>query len=275
MKKTFKRLLSLTCMLFFATIQTLQAQTTPRPEYPRPQFERADWLNLNGTWSYILDLGKTGSDKGFQNSKGFDGKILVPFCPESKLSGVEYLDFINSIWYHRQITVPAAWTGKNVLLHFGAVDYDATVYINGKKIVNHHGAGTPFVADITKYVKPGESANLVVKVIDDLRGGMQPGGKQCTNFYSGGCSYTRVTGIWQTVWMEPVNKEGLKQVFATPDIDQNQLVIRPEFYLESNSNSLTVQVLDGKKIVATKTVKATNQSAVVIPMKNPNLNNSY
>lgn len=271
MKKTFKRLLSLSCMLFLATIQTLQAQTTPRPEYPRPQFERADWLNLNGTWSYILDLGKTGSDKGFQNSKGFDGKILVPFCPESKLSGVEYLDFINSIWYHRQITVPAAWTGKNVLLHFGAVDYDATVYINGKKIVNHHGAGTPFVADITKYVKPGESANLVVKVIDDLRGGMQPGGKQCTNFYSGGCSYTRVTGIWQTVWMEPVNKEGLKQVFATPDIDQNQLVIRPEFYLESNSNSLTVQVLDGKKIVATKTVKATNQSAVVIPMKNPKL----
>lgn len=270
MNKTIRKAVCLSLLMLLCSMQATKAQT-PRAEYPRPQFERNDWQNLNGTWTYTFDFGKTGLDRGLQNSKSFDGKITVPFCPESKLSGVEYVDFINSMWYQRQITVPSSWTGKNVLLHFGAVDYEATVYINGKKVAQHHGAGTPFTVDITKLVKPGEAANLVVRVVDDLRGGKQPGGKQCTNFYSGGCSYTRVTGIWQTVWMEPVAPEGLKSVFATPDIDEQVLVVRPEFYTESNDNTLTVQVTDGKKTVATKTVKATNQAVVVLPIKNPKL----
>lgn len=269
MQFTFKRIL-LVGLALMAIAQTALAQT-PRAEYPRPQFERQEWLNLNGTWSYTFDFGRTGGDRNLRNSEGFDGKITVPFCPESSLSGVQYTDFINCIWYQRQISVPAAWTGKKVLLHFGAVDYEATVFINGRKVGVHHGAGTSFAFDITPFVKPGETANLVVRANDDLRGGKQPGGKQCTNYYSGGCSYTRVTGIWQTVWMEPVDAQGLKQVFATPDIDQNQLVVRPEFYTESCTNTLTVQVLDGKKVVATKTVNATNNSLVVLPIKNPKL----
>ena len=130
MNKTIRKAVCLSLLMLLCSMQATKAQT-PRAEYPRPQFERNDWQNLNGTWTYTFDFGKTGLDRGLQNSKSFDGKITVPFCPESKLSGVEYVDFINSMWYQRQITVPSSWTGKNVLLHFGAVEYEATVYING------------------------------------------------------------------------------------------------------------------------------------------------
>ncbi|MBO4839718.1 MAG: beta-glucuronidase [Bacteroidaceae bacterium] len=244
---------------------------TPRVEYPRPQFERSQWLNLNGTWTYTFDFGKSGVNRDFRNSKGFDKNILVPFCPESKLSGVEYTDFINSMWYQRTISVPAEWEGKQILLHFGAVDYEATIYIDGQEVMQHFGTGSSFEMDITKYVPAGKSANLVVRVNDNLRSGMQPGGKQCWNYYSGGCDYTRTTGIWQTVWMEPVSAQGLKTVFAIPDIDQQQLIVRPEFYTEANGNTFTVQVLDGKKVVATKTANAVNGASVVLPIKNPKL----
>lgn len=255
----------LTAIALFMGLGTTMAQ--PRAEYPRPQFERTDWVNLNGTWTYAFDFGRTGEARNYATSKGFDGKITVPFCPESSLSGVQYVDFINSIWYQRTLNIPAAWEGKKIFLNFGAVDYEATIYIDGKAVQTHYGAGSSFAVDLTKVVKPGQSHNLVIRVNDDLRGGKQPGGKQCTSYYSAGCSYTRVTGIWQTVWMEAVDREGLKSVYAVPDIDQKQLVVTPQFYTESNTNKLIVTVLDGKKVVATKTVPATNNSIVVLPFK--------
>lgn len=255
----------LTALALFMGLGTTMAQ--PRAEYPRPQFERTDWVNLNGTWTYAFDFGRTGEARNYATSKGFDGKITVPFCPESSLSGVQYVDFINSIWYQRTLNIPAAWEGKKIFLNFGAVDYEATIYIDGKAVQTHYGAGSSFAVDLTKVVKPGQSHNLVIRVNDDLRGGKQPGGKQCTSYYSAGCSYTRVTGIWQTVWMEAVDREGLKSVYAVPDIDQKQLVVTPQFYTESNTNKLIVTVLDGKKVVATKTVPATNNSIVVLPFK--------
>ena len=270
MKKTQRLFLVAVAALVCSTL-SMQAGDMPRPEYPRPQFERSAWLNLNGTWTYTFDFGRSGNDRNFRNSKGFDGNITVPFCPESKLSGVGYTDFINTIWYQRTITVPADWQGNDILLHFGAVDYEATIFIDGKQVSTHYGTGSSFALDITDYVTPGVPANLVLRVNDDLRGGAQPGGKQCTGYYSSGCSYTRTTGIWQTVWMEPVSKQGLKTVFAIPDIDQQQLVVRPEFRQESNDNTLTVQVLDGKKVVSTKTVKCINQAQVVLPIKKPRL----
>jgi len=229
-------------------------------------------VNLNGTWSYSFDFGQTGAERDWQNSKGFDGKITVPFCPESSLSGVQYTDFIPCIWYQRSITVPETWFGgKKILLNFGAVDYEATIYIDGKRVGKHYGTGSSFSLDITNFVKAGESANLVVCVKDALRGHKQPGGKQSIGYYSAGCNYTRVTGIWQTVWMEAVCPEGLKRVFATPDIDQQQLVIRPEFYEEGNGNMLTVQVFDGQKLVSSKQAPATNNTVIVLPIKNPKL----
>lgn len=244
---------------------------TPRPEYPRPQFERAEWVNLNGTWSYSFDFGRTGAQKGWSKATSFDGKITVPFCPESSLSGVKHTDFINSIWYQRTLNIPAAWDGKQVMLNFGAVDYEAHVFIDGQLVRLHNGTGSSFSCDITKYVKPGHSHNLVVQVNDNLRDGKQPGGKQCFDLNSGGCMYTRVTGIWQTVWMEAVDKEGLKSVFATPDIDQKQLVIRPQFYAENAANKLVVTLYDGNKAVAKTSVTCGDNSVVVLPVKNMKL----
>lgn len=264
------KLLAALVAVFALGISTANSQT-PRPEYPRPQFERSTWQNLNGTWTYTFDFGLSGADRGLQNSKSFDGKITVPFCPESKLSGVAHTDFINGIWYQRNLQIPSDWKDKNILLHFGAVDYEASIYINGKFVMKHFGSSSSFTADITKFAKPGETVNLVVGVKDDLRGGLQPGGKQSSNYYSRGCDYTRTTGIWQTVWMEPVAPEALKDVVATPDIDQQQLVIRPRFYSESMNNTLTVKMFDGKKVVAQKTVNACNENVVVLPVKNMKL----
>ena len=270
MKHFSKLLMAATLLLGLSS--SVKAADLPRSEYPRPQFEREYWVNLNGTWTYSFDFGQTGADRNFRNSKGFDGKITVPFCPESSLSGVKHTDFIPCIWYQRTITVPETWGGKNILLNFGAVDYDATIFIDGKKVGRHCGAGSSFSLDITKFVKAGSSANLVIQVKDNLRGGKQPGGKQSTGYYSAGCNYTRVTGIWQTVWTEAVCPEALKQVFATPDIDQQQLVVRPEFYGEGNGCTLTVQVFDEKqKLVSTKTAPATNNTVIVLPIKNPKL----
>ena len=121
------------------------AQTEiPRSEHPRPQFVRDAWVNLNGTWTYTFDFGESGTARGLSASKGFDAKITVPFCPESKLSGVEHKDFINAMWYHRTIDVPAAWEGKKILLNFGAVDYFSTIYVNGSFAGRHWGGSSSF-----------------------------------------------------------------------------------------------------------------------------------
>ena len=269
MRKVFQRMLL--CLTLGTAFCTANAVDIPRPEYPRPQFERTDWVNLNGQWTFEMDFGASGEQRGWTSSKGLSKKITVPFCPESELSGIGYTDFIPCVWYQRNINIPAEWNGKKILLHFGAADYETKVYVDGKMVGEHKGAGSSFNFDITSYVKAGQQANLVVRVYDNLRGGMQPGGKQCTALFSAGCSYTRVTGIWQTVWMEAVNEQALKNVFAIPDIDQQQLVVRPEFYNEGNDNTLTVEVKDGKKTVAKRTSQASNQSTIVLPIKNAHL----
>ena len=153
----------------------------PRPEHPRPQFERDDWINLNGEWSYTFDFGGSGRDAGRElfKSKGFDSTIVVPFCPESKLSGVGHTDFIGDMWYHRRIKVPAAWAGRRILIHFGAVDYECEVYVDGASVGNPHFGGTvSFEFDLTPFVKAGSAHDLVVRVHDETRGQNQPGGKR-------------------------------------------------------------------------------------------------
>lgn len=258
------------CVLLAVTA-LVHADALPRPEYPRPQFERTEWQNLNGTWTYAFDFSATGSQRDWQKSEGFADKILVPFCPESRLSGVAFTDFISCLWYHRSITVPAAWQGRRIILHFGAVDYEASIYIDGKLVMTHFGTGSSFEMDITSFVQPGKAANLVLRVRDDLRSGRQPGGKQCERLNSYGCMYTRTTGIWQTVWMEPVADNALLRVCATPDIDQRQLVIRPEFRQEDNAATLTAELFDGKSLVAKATAPACNASILVLPVKKPKL----
>ena len=254
-----------------AIAMTIVMGAQPRAEYPRPQFERTEWINLNGEWNFAFDFGKTGRERSWQKATSLERKITVPFCPESRLSGIAYTDFIPAVWYQRAISIPAAWEGRQVRLNFGASDYETHVFIDGHEVGCHYGSGSSFSFDITRLATPGTDHNLVVWVKDDLRGGHQTGGKQAFELHSNGCMYTRTTGIWQTVWLEPVDAEGLERVFAVPDIDQQQLVIHPRFFKESNTNKLTVTVFDGKKKVAAATTACSNGSVVVLPIKKPKL----
>ena len=252
-------------LLGLLTLSLATAAALPRPEYPRPQFERAEWVNLNGTWTYTFDFGLSGLAQGYPSSEGFDGKITVPFCPESQLSGVGYKDFIPSMWYQRRIEIPAAWAGKRTILHFGAVDHHCTLYIDGKLVGRHWGGTVSFDFDITRYVQPGRSANLVLRVEDDVRSADQPAGKQSARFASYSCMYTRTTGIWQTVWMEAVAPCGLKSVYVKPDLDGARFVVEPRFYALERGMKLRATLTDGgSKPVSVVTVAASDGASLVL-----------
>lgn len=256
----------ITTLSFFMLFCWITAFAIPRAEYPRPQFERNAWINLNGEWTYSFDFGGSGLEREWFKSTGFDQKIIVPFCPESKLSGVEYKDFINHMWYHWTISIPQDWANKQVLLNFGAVYYKSEIYIDGVFAARHFGGTSSFQVDITPYVKAGQTHNLVVYVESDVRSTHQPSGKQNLQFASYGCNYTRTTGIWQTVWMEAVHPEGLQSVQMIPDIDQQQLIIRPRFYKELGGK-LEVTLKDNGKVVSKETVAANSLSTVILPVK--------
>jgi beta-galactosidase/beta-glucuronidase len=241
----------------------------PRAEYPRPQFERQDWVNLNGEWSYIFDFGKSGKERNYQSSKGFDKKITVPFPPESKLSGVEFTDFIENMWYQRAITIPASWSEKNVYINFGAVDYACELFIDGTFVDRHSGGSSSFGFDLTPFVEAGKTYNIVLNVTDDLRGHLQTGGKQHSHYASGGCSYTRTTGIWQTVWLEAVSPFGLRSAQIIPDLDQELVEIHPLFIRESHNATLKVTLKDGNKVISQKNIRANNTSAIFLPVPKP------
>ncbi len=247
------------------------ATDIPRKEYPRPQFERKAWLNLNGEWDYTFDFSNVGIEKEFHKATTFEDKITVPFPPESKLSGVEHKDFINHIWYHRTINRPQEWAGKNVILNFGAVYYNAEIYIDGALVGRHFGGSSSFSFDITKFVEDGLEHHLIVHANSDLRSNKQSAGKQSLLLNSYRCNYTRSTGIWQTVWLEAVAPMGLQSAQVLTDIDQKQLVIHPRFYSESPKNTLKITLLEGEKAVETVSVKAANSSVALLLLKNVKL----
>lgn len=188
----------------------------PRFEHPDPQSERAAWLNLNGEWDFEFDFGNSKKESGIIERKDWETKIIVPFCPESKLSGIEHTDFIPAVWYRRSFDITAAQLEGNVLLHFGAVDYETTVYINGKNAGSHKGGYASFKFDITEYLVEGEN-EIIVHAVDDIRNPLVPRGKQSQLLKSHGCDYTRTTGIWQTVWLEFVPKAYIKSFKLFPD----------------------------------------------------------
>lgn len=253
------------CLAFPAMAGT--PDSMPRPEYPRPQFVREDWVNLNGTWSYEFDFSRSGMDRRLFESEGFEGSITVPFAPQSELSGVGFKDFIPEMWYHRTLSVPDGWAGKRIILHFGAVDYIASIYIDGKIAGRHWGGSSSFDVDITRLVNPGQEHDLVVRVEDDERSGQYAKGKQCGRYDTFGCEYTRTTGIWQTVWMEPVPMTGLKDAYIVPDLDQSRFMVEPSYYGLEAGQQLRVKILDGDKVVSQKTVPASSQSSVDLPVK--------
>lgn len=228
------------------------------PEYPRPIMERQQWLNLNGLWDYAI------TKKDAPLPKTFDGKILVPFAIESSLSGVgKTIKADQSLWYERKFQIPEDWKGKNVLLNFGAVDWKAEVFVNGNKIGEHTGGYTPFSFNITKNLKDGENS-LAVRVWDSTGNGL-PRGKQIEN--PRGIFYTSVSGIWQTVWLEPVSASHISGLKITPDLDSSSFDIRVDS--DDKSATATIKVLDNGKVVA-QTTAAANKTAN-IPVKNPKL----
>ncbi|MEV5643821.1 sugar-binding domain-containing protein [Streptomyces flaveolus] len=193
----------------------MHTPSVPRPEYPRPQFVRRDWLNLNGTWQFETDQGDSGLERGLLD-RALTGEILVPFAPESELSGVGDTDFLEAVWYRRRFTPPAEWAGRRVLLHFGAVDHDTTVWVDGTEVVRHRGGFTPFTADLGD-LAPGREVEITVRARDP-KSGPQARGKQAVQYANHDCNYTRTTGIWQTVWAEPVPETHLRRPRITPDL---------------------------------------------------------
>ncbi|WP_298647564.1 sugar-binding domain-containing protein [uncultured Proteiniphilum sp.] len=212
-------------------------------DYPRPIMERGEWQNLNGLWNYaILPVGK-------QKPDNFDGQILVPFAVESSLSGVQKrVGSDNELWYQREFTVPSKWKNNKVLLHFGAVDWKADVWVNGVKVGQHTGGYTPFSFDITPALASGNNT-LVVKVWDSTDQGYQPRGKQVNR--PEGIWYTPVTGIWQTVWLEPVPETYIENIKITPDIDKNILAVQASANVATSGAKVEVKVKEGARVVAT------------------------
>ncbi|KWX86380.1 glycoside hydrolase family 2 [Paenibacillus riograndensis] len=201
-------------------------QTALRTEYPRPQFVRAEWQHLNGTWEFEFDDERVGDAAEWSSGNhAFSRQIQVPFTYQSKLSGIEDTGFHDLVWYKRSFTVPEEWAGQRVILHFGAVDYQATVWVNNRQVAYHEGGHTPFQTDITLALQAGENS-LVVRAEDFSRDVTLPRGKQYWKEDSASIFYTRTTGIWQTVWLEPVSEYYIRKLKFKPDIDRNEIQIR-------------------------------------------------
>ncbi|MDR2563038.1 MAG: beta-galactosidase [Prevotellaceae bacterium] len=227
------------------------------PEYPRPILERGDWKNLNGLWDYaILPVGKA-------EPATFDGQILVPFAIESSLSGVQKeVGKDRELWYKRTFTLPSAWKNKNVILHFGAVDWKADVFLNDVKIGSHTGGYTPFCFDITPFLKQGEQ-KLTVRVWDGTDSGFQPRGKQVAK--PEGIWYTAVTGIWQTVWIEPVNEKHIIAINTVPNIDKGFLKADIATANTNAADIVEIKVIDGQKTLATVKAAVSQSLEIAIP----------
>lgn len=205
-----------------------------RQEYPKPQFERQNWQNLNGEWDFTIDHDNCGEGKKFfEVDKKLDGKIIVPFAPESVLSGVGNTDFLTSVWYKKQITVTEEQLNGRVVLHFGAVDYIATVYVNGKKVGVHKGGYNSFFFDVTAYLTAGEN-QICVHAEDNPTSYYIPTGKQDKSFTPKGVLYTRTTGIWQTVWLEYTPKTHIKSTKYYPNVKDGSVNIVVQLVGEGN-----------------------------------------
>ena len=200
-----------------------QDTAIPRPEYPRPQFVRKGWMNLNGQWQFEIDNARSGEARGLsKEGTALSGRIMVPFCPESKLSGVEHTDFLHGLWYKRKVTLDQ-FDGR-VRLHFGAVDYHCKAFVNGIKVGEHKGGYVSFCFDITHALRQGEN-EITVFAQDDTRDGQIPSGKQSTTYESRGCFYTRTTGIWQTVWLEFMPEVHIQSVKYYPNIADGSVTV--------------------------------------------------
>ena len=239
----------------------------PRAEYPRPQFVREHWHNLNGQWQFEIDNGCSGSARGLQNEGVvLSGRITVPFCPESKLSGVEHKDFMYGVWYERSVRIDRI--DGLVYLHFGAVDYRCTAYVNGKEVGTHQGGYTSFCFDITDALRVGEN-EITVFAQDDTRNNKYPSGKQCSRYHSYGCFYTRTTGIWQTVWLEFLPKTHIMSAKYYPNIADCSVTVVAR--LRGKADFTCKVTYDGRPVGAYSVKDACGQISFTVPLSEKHL----
>jgi beta-galactosidase/beta-glucuronidase len=232
------------------------------PEYPRPLLERQAWLNLNGEWEYAIQ------EKGKAEPASFDGKILVPFAVESSLSGVQKtVTEKQELWYKRTFTIPSAWKGKQILLNFGAVDWRTDVFVNDVFIGSHQGGYTPFTFNITPFLNGANAQKLVVRVWDPTDRSFQPRGKQVSNPNS--IWYTAVSGIWQTVWIEPVTENHITVIKSIPNIDAETVEVTVQTSDCQSLDVVEVKLLDNGTPIAS--AKGLSGKTLRIPVKNPKL----
>jgi hypothetical protein len=234
----------------------------PWPEYPRPQLQRERWVNLNGLWKYSV------TDRSALGAGDFEGGLLVPFAIESALSGVKRsVSPDQFLWYQRSFEVPADWKGSRVILNFGAVDWEALVWVNGVEVGEHRGGYTPFSFDITDALRGQGPQELTVRVWDPTNKGSQARGKQVLE--PEGIWYTAVTGIWQTVWIEPVSAISIRRLRAVPDIDHQRLTLHTVLTGSAEGLRLRATVRDGATQVAAGEGPAGEPLNISIP--NPKL----
>jgi beta-galactosidase/beta-glucuronidase len=221
--------------------------TAPKPEHPRPQLVRPEWVTLNGEWQFEVDAGDSGLERGLLHRE-LRQNIVVPFAPESIASGVHDTDFLHAVWYRRTVTIPDSWRHDRVLLHFGAVDHDATVWVDGVEAARHRGGFTPFTVDLGAR-SPGEQLTVVVRARDS-RDAPQARGKQATWYANSACFYTRTTGIWQTVWLEGVPRTYIRSLNLVPSVADSSLQVGVD--LIGMQTGLTVEAVlsDGAGEVA-------------------------
>jgi len=236
---------------------------SPLPEYPRPQMVRTDWSNLNGLWEFQVGTREDAAPYG----KTLSEKILVPYPVESALSGV--MEHHDRVWYRRMISIPSTWKGSRILLHFGAIDWESEIYINGNSVCIHKGGYDEISIDITPYLVDTRDQEVIVRVYDPTESYGQPRGKQENPPHGNLIMYTPVTGIWQTVWMEPVADCSIKGIKLVPDVDNSRLKLMVETDGSAKDLTLVATAKDGKKIVGT--VSGKTGAYLYIPIKKAKL----
>lgn len=235
----------------------------PRPEYPTPQFARSSWINLNGEWQFERDKSVSGRQRGLITAEKLSEKINVPFCMESRLSGIGDVDFCNCVWYKKAVDISPEWLegGKRVILHIGACDYRTEVFVNGESVGSHIGGFVSFSFDITDYVSAGKNL-ITICADDDVRSHNQPGGKQSYRYASAGCSYTRTTGIWQTVWLENIPCEYIESVKYYTDVNSATLTVVAKVN-GADGKTLSAEAFFGGKAVGADSATVSNKVAIL------------
>ncbi|RXY99835.1 glycoside hydrolase family 2 protein [Fictibacillus sp. S7] len=225
-------------------------EATVRKEYPRPQFQRNDWLNLNGEWNFQFDHQNAGEKEAWYKKTDLNQKIIVPFTYETKASGIHEETFCPYVWYQKSVDVPKEFAGQRVLLHFQGADYVTKVWVNGIFAGEHKGGYTAFSFDITNYINEEKENNLVVKIEDSLSE-HQPRGKQRWIDKNFGCWYVQTTGIWQTVWLEFLHETHIQSVKTTPDVDNESVEFEYKLVHAGQQQHLTLKTaitFDGKPV---------------------------